>query len=110
MLDALLGAGKDLLALKGLIAEKTEGNPFFMEEIVQGLFEEGALARNGGVYLAKPLGELKIPATVQAMLASRIDRLPAEEKELLQTLAVLGKEFTLSHLKGTANKRDAELE
>ncbi len=82
-----------LSSLKRLIIERTEGNPFFMEETVLVLLDEGALVRNGTVKLTKPLGELKIPPTVQAILAARIDRLPAEEKDLLQTLAVIGKEF-----------------
>ena len=93
MLSALLGDGKDLLPLKRLIIERTEGTPFFMEEMVQALFEEGVLQRNGVVKLAKSLNAVKVPTTVQAMLAARIDRLPADEKELLQTLAVIGREF-----------------
>jgi class 3 adenylate cyclase/tetratricopeptide (TPR) repeat protein len=102
MLEALLGRSTDMEGLKRLIIEKTEGNPFFIEEIVQGLVEEGVLARNTGLHLTKSLREPKIPATVQAMLASRIDRLPSNEKELLQTLAVLGREFSLSHLQATS--------
>ncbi len=62
-----------------------------MEETVQVLFDEGALARNGAVRLTKPLNELKISPTVQAILAARLDRLPPDEKDLLQTLAVLGR-------------------
>ena len=96
MLAALLGDGKDLVALKRLITERTEGNPFFVEEIVQSLFEDGVLQRNGAVKLVKSMNAVKVPTTVQAVLAARIDRLPAEEKELLQTLAVLGREFSLS--------------
>ena len=65
-----------IAALKRLIIDKTEGNPFFMEEMVQVLFDEGALVRNGTVKLTRPLVELKIPPTVQAILAARIDRLP----------------------------------
>src|SRR5216683_2948739 len=95
MLSALLDDGKDLILLKRLIIERTEGTPFFMEEIVQALFEEGVLQRNGVVKLARSMNAVKVPATVQVVLASRIDRLPAEEKELLQTLAVLGREFPL---------------
>ncbi len=95
MLGSILGEGKDLLPLKRLIIDRTEGNPFFMEEIAQALFEEGALVRNGAVKLAKPMCEVKVPATVQAVLASRIDRLPPAEKDLLQTVAVIGKEFSL---------------
>jgi predicted ATPase len=89
MLKALLDDGHDLVPLKRVIIEKTEGNPFFMEEIVQALFEQGALLRNGSIKLAKSLSTIQIPSTVQAVLASRIDRLPPEEKELLQTLAVI---------------------
>src|SRR5437879_11100389 len=95
MLSALLGDGQDLIPLKRLIVERTEGTPFFMEEIVQVLFEDGVLQRNGAVKLARSMNAVKVPATVQTVLASRIDRLPAEEKELLQTLAVLGREFPL---------------
>jgi predicted ATPase len=86
----------DLAALKRLIIEKTEGTPFFMEETVQVLFDEGALVGNGVAHLTKPLEQLKIPPTVQAILASRIDRLPPDAKDLLQTLAVIGREFPLS--------------
>src|SRR5208337_1245861 len=87
MLTALLGDGAELGPLKRLTIERTEGNPFFMEETMQVLFDEGSLVRNGTVKLTKALGELRIPPTVQGILASRIDRLPAEEKELLQALA-----------------------
>ena len=110
MLTALLGDGAGAGPLKRLIIEKTEGNPFFMEETVQVLLEEGVLVRNGTVKLTKPLGELKIPPTVQAILASRIDRLPADEKELLQTLAMMGKEFRLGLVKQVVGKPDAELQ
>jgi predicted ATPase len=110
MLSALLGDGPDLQALKRLIIERTEGNPFFMEETVQVLFDEGALAGNGTVRLTKSLNELKIPPTVQAILAARIDRLPPDEKALLQTLAVLGREFPLGLIRRVAQRADAELD
>jgi len=97
MLTALVGDGVEVRPLKRLIIERTEGNPFFMEETVQVLIDEGALVRDGAaVRLTRALDELKIPPTVQAILAARIDRLPPAEKDLLQTLAVLGKEFQLS--------------
>jgi class 3 adenylate cyclase/tetratricopeptide (TPR) repeat protein len=110
MLAELLGGGGELAALKRLISERTEGNPFFMEEIVQALFEQRVLVRNGAVMLAKPLNDIRVPATVQAILASRIDRLKAGEKELLQTLAVLGREFPSNLIKGVSGKPYAELE
>ena len=110
MLTALLGDGFEVAPLKRLIIEKTEGNPFFMEETVQVLFDEGALMRNGAALrLTKPLSELKIPPTVQGILAARIDRLPADAKELLQTLAVIGREFPLSLIRGVITRSDDEL-
>ena len=97
----------ELAALKQTIIERTEGNPFFMEETVQVLLDEGALVRDGAmVKLTKPIGELKIPPTVQGILAARIDRLPADAKELLQTLAVIGREFPLSLIRAVVAKSD----
>jgi predicted ATPase len=104
------GQASDLTALKRLIIERTQGNPFFMEETVQALLDDGALVRNGQVKLTRPLADLKIPLTVQAMLAARIDRLPSAEKELLQTLAVIGKELALELVTGVAGKREEQLE
>jgi predicted ATPase len=95
MLSAQLGDGVELAPLKGLIIEKTEGNPLFMEETVQALFDEGVLKRNGLVKLTRSLNELKIPPTVRDILAARIDRLPADRKALLQSAAVIGKDFRL---------------
>ena len=110
MLSALLGDGAELAALKKLIIEKTEGNPFFMEETVQVLLDEGALVRDGSAArLTRPLGELKIPPTVQGILAARIDRLPPESKDLLQALAVIGREFPLSLIRAVVPKSDDEL-
>ena len=99
----------DLAPLKRLIIERTEGNPFFMEETVLVLFDDGALVRNGTVKLTKPLNELKIPPTVQAILASRIDRLPPDEKDLLQTLAVIGREFAFGLVQRVVTKSEDEL-
>jgi predicted ATPase len=84
MLTALVGDGPKIRPLKRLIIERTQGNPFFMEETFQVLLDEGALVRDGtAVRLTKAISELKIPPTVQAILTARIDRLPPDEKELL---------------------------
>jgi predicted ATPase len=109
MLEALLGNGKDLVPLKRMIIERTEGTPFFMEEIVQSLFDDGVLQRNGVVKLAKSMNAVKVPATVQGVLAARIDLLPAEEKELLQTLGVIGREFPLGLVRSVTQKSDDDL-
>jgi tetratricopeptide (TPR) repeat protein len=118
LLDSLLlmpldrsvaGEGADLAALKSLIIDRTEGNPFFMEEIVQGLLEEGTLVRNGEIELKQPLDAVRLPTTVQAMLAARIDRLTSEHKALLQTLAVIGKDFTFSEVETVIAGNHSEL-
>src|SRR5215472_15494108 len=96
MLNARIGDSPELVPLKQLVLERTEGNPLFIEELVEALFDEGVLVRNGAVKVTRPLSQLKIPPTVQGILAARIDRLPADGKELLQTLAVIGSEFQLS--------------
>ena len=74
------------------------------------LFDEGVLVRNGTIKLVKALAQLKIPPTVQAILAARIDRLPSDAKELLQTLAVIGREFPLSLIRAVVTKSDEELD
>jgi class 3 adenylate cyclase/predicted ATPase len=112
LLTALLGDAAALHPFKQLILAKTEGNPFFMEEIVQALREQGILVRDAGVGVGAhvPLpADIHIPTTVQAVLAARMDRLPAREKELLQTLAVIGKEFPLSLLQQVVAQREDEL-
>ncbi|MGH8071248.1 MAG: ATP-binding protein, partial [Candidatus Entotheonellia bacterium] len=93
LLASLLGQEARLMPLKRVLIERTEGNPFFLEESVRTLVETGALAGEPGAYqLAQALPTIHVPATVQAVLAARIDRLPAEEKRLLQTAAVIGHE------------------
>jgi class 3 adenylate cyclase len=109
MLTALVGDGIDVRPLKRLIIERIEGNAFFLEEIVQSLFEDGVLHRNGAVKLAKSMNAVKVPTTVQGVIAARIDRLPAEQKELLQTLAVLGREFPLDQVRRVMRKPDDHL-
>jgi class 3 adenylate cyclase/ribosomal protein L40E len=110
MLSELLGDAVELDALKRRITQRTEGNPFFIEEVVQALFDQGVLARNGAVKVTRSLSQVHLPTTVQGMLAARIDRLPAAHKELLQTLAVLGREFPLGLIRRVVERSDAELD
>lgn len=110
LLTALLGDEPGLEPLKQLILTKTEGNPFFLEEVVQTLVEEKALLGEPGHYRIEMIpAALHIPTTVQGVLAARIDRLPLAEKELLQTLAVIGKEFSLSLVRQVAGQPDERL-
>ncbi len=88
VLQALLGDDPSLAPLTPLLVERTEGNPFFLEESVRTLVETGGLVGEPGAYrLAQALPTMQMPATVQAVLAARIDRLPPEDKRLLQTAA-----------------------
>ena len=101
LLRALLGDDPGFEPLKKLLIERTEGNPFFLEESVRTLVETQILIGERGAYrLAKAPQRTQVPATVQAVLAARIDRLPTQEKTLLQTAAVIGKDvpFSLLHL------------
>jgi predicted ATPase len=99
----LLGDNASLAPLKQRLIERTEGNPFFLEESVRTLVETGVLFSDQGAYrLTQPLPTMQVPATVQAVLAARIDRLPPEEKHLLQTAAVIGNEISLPLLQAIA--------
>jgi len=109
MLGELLGEASELRLLKDLIISRTEGNPFFIEEMVQTLFDQGVLAREGGVKLVKPLGAIRIPTTVQDMLAARIDQLSRADKDLLQNLAVIGQEFPFALVRRVTAEPEEEL-
>ena len=103
LLQALLGDDPGLEPLKRLLIARTEGNPFFLEESVRALVETGVLVGVPGAYrLAQALPTIQVPATVQAILAARIDRLPPEEKRLLQTAAVIGTEVPFALLQAIA--------
>ena len=110
LLQALLGDDPSLAPLKQLLIARTEGNPFFLEESVRTLVETGVLVGESGAYrLAQALPTIQVPATVQAVLAARIDRLPAAEKRLLQTAAVIGTEVPLPLLQAIAELPEAAL-
>ena len=97
--------------MKPRLVTQTQGNPFFLEESVRTLMETGVLVGARGAYhLAKPVDSLQVPATVQAVLASRIDRLPAEEKRLLQTAAVIGTEVPWPLLQAIAELSENALQ
>jgi adenylate cyclase len=94
LMRVLLGADPSLAPLTATIIERTGGNPFFIEEVVRSLEETGAVAgARGAQRLARLMDTLAVPGTVHAVLAARIDRLGEREKEVLQTAAVIGREF-----------------
>jgi tetratricopeptide (TPR) repeat protein len=110
LLQALLGDDPSLTPLTPLLIARTEGNPFFLEESVRTLVETVVLVGTPGAYrLAQAVPSIQVPATVQAVLAARIDRLPPEEKRLLQTAAVLGMEVPLALLQAIAERPEEAL-
>jgi predicted ATPase len=103
LLRALLGLDGDSTELRRQLIERTEGTPLFLEESVRALADAGALAGTPGAYrVVRPIQPAQIPSTVQAVLAARIDRLPAVQKSLLQTAAAVGQEFSVELLQPIA--------
>jgi class 3 adenylate cyclase/tetratricopeptide (TPR) repeat protein len=100
LVEVLLGADAELAPLRSLLIARAQGNPFFLEESVRALAETGVLAGERGAYrLARAAPVVQLPGTVQAILAARIDRLPPEEKSLLQSASVVGKDVPLAQLR-----------
>jgi class 3 adenylate cyclase/tetratricopeptide (TPR) repeat protein len=110
LLSKLLGNNPDLEPLKQLVVKRTEGNPFFAEESVRSLVDSGVLAGEKGAYRpALKIDNLVIPSTVQSVVADRIDRLPVDEKRLLQTAAVIGMIVPFGLLRAVAELSDEDL-
>jgi class 3 adenylate cyclase len=104
LLTALLGQDETLESLKRVLIERTAGNPFFLEESVQILVETGVLVGDRGAYRMTQAPEAwPIPATAQAILAARIDRLPPDDKRLLQTASVIGRDVPFTLLQAIAD-------
>jgi class 3 adenylate cyclase/tetratricopeptide (TPR) repeat protein len=110
LLDALLGPDPGLAPLKRLLAERTAGNPFFLEESIRALAEVGTLVGTRGAY--RPGGSLTsvhVPSTVQPVIAARIDRLSPAHKQLLQAATVIGTSVPFPLVKEIAELSDDEL-
>jgi class 3 adenylate cyclase/tetratricopeptide (TPR) repeat protein len=108
LLAALLGPDPGLAPLTQMLVKR--GNPFFLEETVRTLVETGALTGERGAYrLARSVETLRVPATVQTILAARIDRLSAEEKQLLQAASVIGKDVPYTLLAAIAEQPEEAL-
>jgi adenylate cyclase len=110
LLSDLLGDDPSVAGLADAVHARSAGNPFFTEEIVRSLVDAGSLEGSRGSYrLVAPIEALEVPGSVQAVLASRIDRLPERDKQLLQTAAVIGREFSEPILAAVAELPDPEL-
>jgi adenylate cyclase len=108
LLHDLLGDDPSLAVVPQYLVERTGGNPFFVEEVVRALVEDGTLAGRLGSYcLTRPLARARLPASVQSVLAARIDRLSAQHKRVLQTAAVIGRTFAEAVLARVVGQADA---
>src|SRR5262249_30976459 len=108
LLAVLFGPDPGLTPLTQMLVKR--GNPFFLEETVRTLVETGALAGARGAYrLTRPVETLQVPATVQTMLAARIDRLPAQEKQVLQAASVIGNDVPYALLAAIAEQPEEAL-
>ena len=96
LLSALLGEDAELSDLKRQIADRAGGNPFFIEEMVNTLLEDGTLTRGATIRLGKPIAGLNVPMTVRGVLLERIDQTGPRQKELLQLLSVIGQTLPLN--------------
>jgi predicted ATPase len=106
LLRSLLGTDPTLQPLARLLIERTEGNPLYLEESVRTLAETGELQGSRGAYrLTAPVTDIQVPATIQAILAARIDRLAPDDKHLLQAAAVIGKDVPHTLLQAIADGR-----
>ena len=111
LLEGLLGADEHLRPLKQGLIKQTQGNPFFLEESIRTLAETQVLVGERGNYrLAKPFAGIQIPATVQAILSARIDRLSPLEKHLLQAAAVIGVDVPFTLLQSIAEEPEDQLQ
>jgi class 3 adenylate cyclase len=105
-----LGTHPSLAPLAERIPDRVGGNPFFLEELIRDLVESGGLEGERGAFrAAAPFDEAALPATVQAVLAARIDRLAERDKAVLQAAAVIGRQFTEPLLKRVTGLDDEEL-
>src|SRR5262249_38175433 len=114
LLDVLIGSDRGLRPLKQLLIDRTDGNPFFLEESVRTLVETKFLIGERGAYRQGPPSgaldwTLQIPASVQALLAARIDRLAPEHKRVLQAGSVVGTDVPFALLQAIAEEREGEL-
>jgi class 3 adenylate cyclase/tetratricopeptide (TPR) repeat protein len=111
LLQTLLGDDPGLAPLKDRLIAQTQGNPLFLEESVRTLVETQILQGHQGAYrLVKPLATVQVPGTVQAILAARIDRLPPEEKRLLQAAAVIGEDVAFPLLAAITEEPEETLQ
>jgi len=103
--------------IKKMIMEKSEGNPFFIEEVIRSLIEQGMIYQENDRWIAKDeISDINVPDTIQSVILSRVDRLQAEAKYVLQCASVIGRLFKhrllehLTHQERELNRYISEFE
>src|SRR5579864_6476958 len=111
LVRALLGGTEDTAELRRHIVARTEGTPLFIEETIRALVESGALRmRAGRCELTRRIPEIRIPETVQSVIAARIDSLSPKRKTLLQIASVIGSEIPMALLREVVDLAEPELQ
>jgi class 3 adenylate cyclase/tetratricopeptide (TPR) repeat protein len=110
LLQGLLGEAAELGSLRRRIIEQTDGTPLFLEEMARTLVETGVLVSEPTRFrLTRSVDDVEVPDSVQSVLASRIDRLPGEERTLLQISSVIGKDVPVALLRAVAGVPEDQL-
>jgi tetratricopeptide (TPR) repeat protein len=107
LIRARFGVEEVSAELRDLVHERTEGNPFFTEEVLSALVEQGTIFRAGEGWDRKAVTEIAVPQSIRSVVGQRVGRLPAEAQELLRLASVLGQEFELAVLLGAAEHAEA---
>jgi class 3 adenylate cyclase/tetratricopeptide (TPR) repeat protein len=107
MVESLLKTDTIPADLQQIVQEKVEGNPFYLEELINSLIETGALVFHNGVWeITRPITESDIPSTIHGVLSGRLDRLEKETKRILQEASVIGRVFLYSILNRITELKD----
>ena len=110
LLEEMLGRGEQLAPLRARIVEQSDGTPLFIEELARSLIEQGiVVADPPAMRLTREMVDLQLPASVQGVVAARIDQLPADHRRLLQVAAVIGKDVPHDILAATADLTERAL-
>ncbi|MBW2031360.1 MAG: hypothetical protein JRJ31_20055, partial [Deltaproteobacteria bacterium] len=107
MLASLLKTGSIPPDLKRLVRDKTEGNPFYLEELVNSLIESEVLVKDNGDWkITKPISEMEISSSIHGIISGRLDRLEKDIKRILQEASVIGRAFLYDILKKVTQVKD----
>ena len=111
LVEELIGSRPDLHEVRQRVSERSGGNPFFAEELVRSLAENGVIQGAAGDYSSGfAVGRASLPATVEAVIGERIDRLGEDEKSLLQIAAIIGKDFPYVIVQQVSGAENLKLE